>query len=73
MYYVIGSLSQHSEAIRVQSDESKQQNGESPKRRASIAEEREGNSDDGSKSDGHSDVYCDVEEQNGSHPVAINA
>lgn len=57
----------------VQTQENKQKDGERPKRRSSVTEEGERNTDNRSQADGHTNVDCQVEEQDAGHAVAIHA
>ena len=56
----------------INAQEDKQQDGESPKRRTAITEERQGDTDDGSETNNHPYVDKDMEEQYAQHTITID-
>ncbi len=54
-------------------EENEEQDGETPERRAAIAEEGQGDADDGGQAEYHPDVDEDVEEEDAQHAVPIDA
>lgn len=59
-------------APHVQAQEDEQQNGKTPKRRSPITEKREGNTDDRSQAQHHTDVDEQVEQEDTGHRVAVD-
>ena len=60
-------------SCRVNAEEYEQENGESPERRTSIAEKRQGDAYDGSESYDHAHVYEHVKQEYAQHTIAENA
>ena len=56
----------------IQSQEDKQQDGESPQRRASIAKERQRNANHRSQSQYHTHINEKVEKENTDHRISID-
>ena len=67
-------LSEHATlACGIDSQEDEEQDGESPKRRTTVAEEGQRNANNGCETDDHSDVDEHVEQQDAHDAVAIDA
>ena len=58
--------------MRIELEEDKEQNSKTPKGGSAVAEERQRNTDNGKKTDRHSDIYGEVKKQNARHRVAVD-
>lgn len=60
------------EPAGIEPDKNKKENGKRPEGRASVADKRQGNSDNRHNSNGHSNIYQYMEKEDGGNRVTVN-
>lgn len=60
------------EPAGIEPDKNKKENGKRPERRTSVADERQGNSDNRHDPNGHTNIYQYMEKEDGGYRVTVN-